>query len=245
LRGAIFSWIMILLPIVLLHLLAAGIGIVEAARPTNQGSSSDPPTLSLTPNPANPGSFVKLSGEGFDQREANCSISSPSPNLFQATPQCFTGHAGNITGIFQVNTLASKGEYTVVVDVYFYICYYSSVPPNCFLHEQYANASIAIEPPPAVTTTITTPTTQTSTKTLTTTIRTASTVTTTIRTEITVPQFIMTVLATATVTVVASYIYVIHTIATIRTTLRMTKRQPGFAFDVEVKSGVNLEESPD
>lgn len=224
---------MILLPIVLLHLLAAGIGIVEAARPTNPGSSSDSPLLSLTPNPANPGSFINVSGEGFDQRETNCSISSPSPNLFQATPQCFAGHVGNITGIFQINTLASQGEYTVVANVHFYVCGSSVAPPNCFLHEQYANASITIGAPPVVTTTVTSPTTQTST----------STVTATIRAEITVPQFITTVLATATLTAVASYIYVSHTIATIRTSPRMTKRQQGFAFDVEVRSGVDLEES--
>ncbi len=221
--------------------------MVEATRRMDLDSQGNPsiflppnPSIVLTPNPANPGAFVYLNGTGFVNGPSECSISSSSPILFQGPVECFAGDQGNITGIFQVNTLAAQGAYVVLVTD-------QTLDLNKTYPEQYANASFSvIHPlPPAielVTKTVSTTIVTTSRATITETS--TSTTTREIRSEITLPQAIVVAATTAAVTAVAARIYVSQKGATIRMDQRArTKRRPGFAFDVEVRSGIDREES--
>lgn len=221
--------------------LAFGIGTVKPAL-LNRASSYADPILVFTPNPANPGSFVEVTGTGFLGNQSECSIWSHSLNLFQRAPQCFAGTVGNITGIFQVNTNASQGVYPVFVRVV-----------SLHYHEQYANGSITIVrplPPPielvtkTVSTIVSTTFSTTSPVTYVQTLITTATTTEVIRSNFTLPQMIATAAATATVVGVAFQIYVRHKLSMIRITAKRTGGRPGLAFDVEVKSGVDREQNP-
>lgn len=236
----------------------------EAAHPTSPNSRLN---IKLTPTPTNPGSTVQVSGnlplQGGTIWGTQCTLSSSDASVFQGQPTCTLGVDGTINGVFQVSISSPPGDYTISVGVLFdsplpYSEYWNCSPENIAEYtittteygggysSGYATTSILsslayscqvddsgtlkIRSTPSL---MTTTTTASNTQLVYVTITRTSTTTTTeeIRSQLTVPEAVLTASATATVTAVATRIY--------------AKRRPGFAFDVEVRHGIDREESSD
>ena len=122
------------------------------------------------------------------------------------------------------------------------------VPQQSSCNDQvwdYTWIDVAGSPPPPTPgcTSVTTTSTTTATS-ITTSVTTAITTTTiTIPVDLTFPQMIVTVAATATMVAMASRVYMRRKHGTIRISQKRTSGRPGLAFDLEVKSGVDREES--
>jgi hypothetical protein len=203
------------------------IRVGEGAGSVSMSSQGDP-TISLTPNPANPGSFVEVNGSGFPMDYRLLLIRARSSTLFQGERDCFPEFGGNITGIFQVSTNAS-GFYVIVVTEYGYN-YPSAVNQTTSLTVN------PLTPPPTQPVTTTVVSTFVSTSLATTTQISTSTTIQEIRSDLTMLQAVLTASAAAAVTASLGYLH---------TNLRMARlgrmKHPDLAFDVEVRSGIERE----
>ena len=225
------------------------IEIMASARYTNPNSSTDP-TVLLNPPRATPGSVVVVTGSGFSFSKIPnehiesilCSISSNPMSLFPSMPECDVGESGDVTGKFQVSTTAKLGVYEIYVTVTWsaQVCGSPNPTPNppqpkvyqtlsCTIEHNQEDGSVSltvIEPAP--TTTILWSTTYISnTKYVSTTTTRVSTVE--ICSQLPVTEGIVTASAAAAAAAVVTHIY--------------AKQRPG--FDVEVRSGIDREESSD
>ena len=235
----VFLSILILTPAVM------SIEIVASARYTNPNSSPDA-TVLLNPPQATPGSVVKVTASGFsfskipsgDIKSISCSISSNPMSLFVSPPGC-DRESGDITGRFQVSTTAKPGVYEIRVTVNWSAQVCVPVPPQAHTPMLYQTSSCTIElyPPelgsasltvneqaPA-TTTVWSTTYISNTKTVPTTATRFTTEE--ICSQLPVTEAIVTASAAAAAAAVATHIY--------------AKQRPG--FDVEVRSGIDREES--
>ena len=207
------------------------------AAPVVAPFSSSDPTLMFIPNPANPGSTVEASGVGFGPGLVSCNIVYITFSFYSPIQgaQCFVRKGGYVTGVFQVSASASPGNYNITLIV----TTNSSYMPPKPIYE-----TLIIQPIQAVTQTISTTIsttvlntvvyahTQTSTVMTTTTAQTVS--------RVTWLQAIAAVSLTAAATALLYHTIVWNTTRSIQ----IRKRQPGPAFDIEVKSGVDRKENP-
>ncbi len=243
--------------LIVLSLLVLTTWGVEAAGPTSPNSLLN---IRLSPNPTHPGSTVQVSGSlgipgGYPILDTQCMLYSSDSNLFQGQPTCTLGADGSINGGFQVNISAIPQSYPISVSVLFAITslpyneywncstqnvahtttsagYYGEVT-NIFSNLGYYcqvddSGTLTIQPVPQVVTTTS------NTKFVPVTITRISTTTTNIQqvcSQLPVIQIIATASVTAIVTAVATRVY--------------AKRRPGFAFDVEVRHGIDRKRSSD
>ena len=202
----------------------------------------------LSPNPANSGARVQVSGRlslPYDSviQELHCGISS-NLNIFQGQPICTLNSDGSILGSFQVNPSALAGDYTIIIVLAFspnypYSPYWNCTESvttttageygyvttilgyGCYV-EDTTTLTIWSPCPPSTTTVV-----------MSKTIIQSSTITKVkeVSSQLPPAEAIAIVSATAAVTTLTARNYL--------------KRHPGFLFDVEVRSGIEGEGGAD
>ena len=234
-RRALHTWQMLMGGLVVITILQLAMTPnAAAAAPVVAPFSSSDPTLMFIPNPASPGSTVEASGTGFGPGLASCNIAYITSSYYSPIQgaRCFVQKGGEVTGVFQISGSASPGNYNITLAVTtnynqtksFY--WTLVIQPIQIVTQTVSTTISAIIP-----TTVVYAHTQTSTATVTTTARTVS--------QFTWLQAMATVSLTAAATALLYHTIVWNTTRSIQ----IRKRQPGPAFDIEVKSGVDRKEN--